>query len=247
MQVFTGIVRDLSEMKAVHAKLVQSERLAAIGEMMTGLAHESRNALQRTRACLDMLELDLEEQPEAIDLIRRGQTALDELHRLYEEVRGYAAPVQLSPAPCNLAHVWETAWANLSDQRRDRAISLQTETNGVDLECRVDAHRIGQVLRNLFENSIAACSEPGKIVLQCANAVINGAPAVELTLIDNGPGFDEEQRNKAFEPFFTTKTKGTGLGMAIAKRIIDAHNGRIAINSARQGAEIVITLPREIN
>jgi hypothetical protein len=242
---FMGIVRDITKLRNAQDKLVQSERLAAIGEMMAGLAHESRNALQRTRACLDMLELDLDGQSDALDLIRRGQTALDELHRLYEEVRGYAAPVTLELSDCDLSHVWETAWGHLADQRQNRTVGFSAGANGVELRCRIDPHRIGQVLRNLLENALAAVADPGEIALECADAHISGRAAVRILLRDNGPGFTPVQQKKAFEPFFTTKARGTGLGMAIAKRIVEEHGGTItAGNAPGRGAEIRITLPR---
>jgi PAS domain S-box-containing protein len=82
VRFFTGIIRDLSELERVQKQLLQSERLAAIGQMVTGLAHESRNALQRAQACLDMLSLDLQNSPEQLDLARRATTALQDLHRL---------------------------------------------------------------------------------------------------------------------------------------------------------------------
>ena len=245
LQVFTGIVRDLTELKVAQEKLVQSERLAVIGEMMAALAHESRNALQRTRACLEMLELDLDGQPESIDLVRRGQTALDELNRLYEEVRSYAAPVKLSPVECDLSHIWETAWTNLGELRRNRQVRFDARPEGVALTCWLDHHRVGQVVRNLLENAISAVPDPGEIALECADADIDGRAAVRMVIRDNGPGFDDEQRRRAFEPFFTTKTKGTGLGMAIAKRIVEAHGGTIEVgNAIGGGAEVVATLPR---
>lgn len=247
LQMFTGIVRDLSDLKIAQEKLIQSERLAAIGQMMTGLAHESRNALQRTRACLDMLELDLEGQPEVINLIHRGQAALDELHRLYEEVRGYAAPMQLETKRCDLSEVWETAWANLSQQRRDRDIRFQAESPCSNLTCRLDPHRVGQIFRNVFENSIAAVPEPGEVTVRCADTDMAGRAAVRVSIRDNGPGFRVDRPESVFEPFFTTKTKGTGLGMAIAKRIVDAHGGTISVgNHPDTGAEVVIVLPRDI-
>jgi len=76
---------------------------------------------------------------------------------------------------------------------------------------------------------------------------LDGRPALRIAVRDNGPGLSPEQRQRIFDPFFTTKTKGTGLGMAIAKRIIDAHGGRIAVgNVAGPGAEILLTLPRDV-
>ncbi len=246
LRTFTGIVRDLSDVKAAQEKLIQSERLAAIGQMVAGLAHESRNALQRTRASLDMLELDLEDSPEELELIRRGQTALNELNRLYGEVQSYAAPLKLEVESRDLTCVWETAWIHLAEQHRKRNIAFFATTNDVDATIRMDSDRIRQVIRNLLENSISAVGEPGEIRIECAESNVHNQPAVRITITDNGPGFESEQLQRAFEPFFTTKTKGTGLGMAIAKRIVEAHGGTIDIdNAVRGGAEVIVTLPRD--
>ena len=245
LEMFTGIVRDLSELKSAQEKLVQSERLAAIGQMMTGLAHESRNALQRTRACLDMLELELSDEPDNIDLIHRGQTALDELHRLYEEVRGYAAPIRLAVRECDLSQLWRTAWQNLVFPERESSIELQQDVGSADLHCRLDPYRVGQVIRIILENAIAAVPEPGVIRIECADTDIEGRAGVRILFRDNGPGFPADRIDRIFEPFFTTKSKGTGLGMAIAKRIVEAHGGLIDVaNLESGGAQVELTLPR---
>ena len=92
---FAKLIRDLTERKRVQEKLMQTERLAAIGEMVAGLAHESRNALHRSQVCLEMLALDVEDRPEALNLIARLQAAQDDLYHLFEDVRSYAAPIHL--------------------------------------------------------------------------------------------------------------------------------------------------------
>jgi len=86
------LLHDVAALHEARRRLVQAERLAAIGQMVAGLAHESRNALQRSQACLEMLALQLDNQPRALNLVGRIQKANDDLHRLYEEVRGYSAP-----------------------------------------------------------------------------------------------------------------------------------------------------------
>jgi signal transduction histidine kinase len=101
------------------------------------------------------------------------------------------------------------------------------------------------VFRNILENALAACRDPVEIDVICSASVHNGQPALRVAVRDNGPGLSLEQRQRIFEPFFTTKTKGTGLGMAIARRIVEAHGGQIAVGDPGRGAEIVITLPRE--
>jgi PAS domain S-box-containing protein len=241
-----AVGQDITQLKRAQEQALQSERLAAIGQMMTGLAHESGNALARSKACLEMLAWEVEDKPEALDLINRILSAQDHLKHLYEEVRGYAAPIKLDRDVWDLSGIWRLAWQNLAVSRQGRETSLREETSGLDLQCSVDQFRVEQVFRNILENSLAACSDPVRIEIRCAKAQINGQPAVRIALRDNGPGLNAEQARRIFDPFFTTKTKGTGLGMAIVKRIVEAHGGKIGVGpGAGGGAEIVVTLPRE--
>lgn len=242
---FTGIVRDLTELERVQKQLMQSERLAAIGQMVTGLAHESRNALQRAQACLDMLSLDLQENKEQLDLARRATTALQDLHRLYEEVRGYAAPIHLEFRECNLATIWHKEWENLAAARKGKRIELVDAADSQHLNCEVDVHRIEQVMRNLLENAIYACGGEGLITVSCKEAQCGIDPAAMITIEDDGCGMTQEVADKVFEPFFTTKQKGTGLGMAIVHRIMTAHGGSIMARPLElRGSQIVLLVPR---
>lgn len=232
-------------MKDAQEKALQAERLAAIGQMVTGLAHESGNALARSQACLEMLALEVEHLPEAKELIARIQKAQDHLGQLYEEVRSYAAPLKLERDVWDLAGIWRQAWSNLALARQGRNVTLREITDNLDLSCSVDQFRLEQVFRNLMENSLAACADPVVIEIQCSETQLTEQPAIQVCVRDNGPGLNAEQRQRVFEPFYTTKTKGTGLGMAIAARIVEAHGGRIAVGPGNgRGAEIVITLPR---
>jgi PAS domain S-box-containing protein len=241
-----AVGQDITTLKQAQEQALRAERLAAIGQMMTGLAHESGNALARSQACLEMLELEVPDRPEALDLIARTRRAQDHLRQLYEEVRGYAAPLRLDRTPCALAGVWRQAWENLALARQGRDAALREETAGVDLRVPVDPFRLEQVFRNAFENSLAACQDPVRVTVRCRDAELAGRPALAVAVRDNGPGLTPEQRQRIFDPFYTTKTKGTGLGMAIAKRIVEAHGGRIAAPPGPgPGAEIAITIPRE--
>ena len=240
-----AIGHDITELRAAQQRALQAERLAAIGEMMAVLTHESRNALHRGQVCLEMLALEVEDRPEALRLIARLQQAQDDLHTLYEDVRDYAAPIHLERRVCDLAETWRTAWAHLAPLREGREAVLREESGGLDLHGAVDPSRLEQVFRNLLENSLAACRDPVEITIRCTPAEIDGHPALRVAVRDHGPGLGPEQRQRLFEPFFTTKTKGTGLGMAIAKRIVEAHGGRIAVGEdGGPGAEIILTLPR---
>jgi PAS domain S-box-containing protein len=238
--------RDVTERKRAEERALQSERLAAIGQMVAGLAHESRNALQRGQANLELLALEVGDGPRARELIGRQQRALDDLGRLYEEVRSYAAPIRLEPSECDLPSLWRPAWADLEPARALRDVRLHEEAVCPGLRCVADPHRMGQVFRNLLENALAACPDPVEIALRCAPCDVGGRPAVRVAVRDNGPGFGPDQRERLFEPFYTTKTKGTGLGLAIARRVVEAHGGRIEAACTAMGAEFIITLPREV-
>jgi PAS domain S-box-containing protein len=241
-----AVGQDITAMKRAQERVVQAERLAAIGQMVTGLAHESGNALARSQACLEMLALEVQDRPEALGLVGRVQKAQDHLQHLYEEVRNYAAPLALQREPCSLDGVWRMAWSSLGYRREGRDAELK-EPSGGSTRCVADPFRMEQVFRNIFENSLAACKGRVEVCIGCADSVLDGQPALKVMIQDNGPGLGPEQRARIFEPFYTTKTRGTGLGMAIAKRIVEAHGGRISLGPSLPpaGAEIVIELPRE--
>jgi len=158
-------------------------------------------------------------------------------------VRGYAAPLKLEREEWDLRATWRQAWTDLTLLRQGRQAVLKEETEGVDLRCSIDYFRLQQVFRNILENALAACRDPVAITIRSSPVLLRGRPGVRVAVRDNGPGLNEEQRRRIFEPFFTTKTKGTGLGMAIAKRIVEAHGGQIAVGPG-PGAEIVLTLPQ---
>jgi signal transduction histidine kinase len=234
------VAERTAALEEAQKKALQAERLAAIGQLVTGLAHESRNALQRSQACLTMLELRMQDRPDALDLLGRLQNAHDDLHRLYEDVREYAAPIQLHPRVCDLAQVWREAWADLAP-----LAELREETGGLDLRCLADPFQLKQLFRNLLDNALHAADDPVRVTVYCRAAQIEGMPALQVAVRDNGPGIAEELQQKVFEPFFTTKAHGTGLGLAICKRIVEAHGGLIAVGDGTSaGAEILVTLPR---
>jgi len=226
-------------------RLLQAERLAAMGQMVSAIAHESRNALQRIQVGVDVLGYEIEDGSEAREDLDRISRAKADLEHLHDELRSFAGPIQLKTSTSNLAEIWRQAWTNLQVARNGRETGLVEEIYDVDLICECDAFRIEQVFRNLFENSLAAGSDPVRITLTCQNTDIDGAQVVSVSVRDNGPGVADEMRSRVFEPFHTTKAKGTGLGMAIAKRFVEAHQGTIELgNDHDGGAEFVVTLPR---
>ncbi len=243
-RLFTGIIQDRTEQKESRRRLVQSERLAALGEAMARLAHESRNPLQRIQIAVETARLHCEEDSslgKQLDSIERASDGLD---GLFDELKNYAAPLNLEKEPISLVTVWREAWRATSRSRRGREAELQEKLNDTDPICQLDRYRLGQVLRNLFENSLSARKDPVHIEIEVTPTQTDNGSFWQLRIQDNGPGLNEQQRERIFEPFYTTKTKGTGLGMAIAHRIVEAHEGKIFVGYARHGAEFIIELPR---
>ena len=249
-QYATGVLatgQDITDLKQAQVRALQNERLAAIGETMAGLMHESRNALQRCRACLEMLALEIADRPKALNLVERTQIAQNDLHQLFEEVRDYAAPINLDRRLCNLAEVWRQAWREVSTLNKDKHLHLNEAVDGIPRECRLDAFRLRQVFRNVFENAVQASSDGDQISISCKPIKLTGKDAVRISIRDHGPGIPVELRARILEPFFTTKAKGTGLGLAIAQRIVQLHGGWIHVGLDQQpGTEILIDLPRGV-
>jgi len=236
---------DITDLLAAQERALQTQRLAGIGQTMAALAHESRNALQRIQAGIEMLELEIDESSESATDLRSISRATHDLHELLEEVRSFAAPIKLHREHAGLEAFSQRVWRDLEWVRKDRDVELIECCECPDQSVPLDVLRMQQVLRNLFENSLAACTDPVRIEVKIA---IPDEGTLEIAVADNGPGLTAEQRSRLFEPFYTTKSTGTGLGMAIVHRIIDAHGGTIAAENAEgngqtRGARFVIRLP----
>src|SRR5207244_998825 len=112
-----------------------------------------------------MLALEVQDRPEALELVGRVQKAQDHLQQLYDEVRNYAAPLLLERGLWSLDGIWRQAWTNLAVRRQGRDAQLREECAGVTLRCAVDAFRLEQVFRNILENALAACPDPVRVTI----------------------------------------------------------------------------------
>lgn len=239
------IGQNITARRIAERRLLQAERLAAIGKAMTGLAHESRNALQRSQASLDMLASELADNEFAMKLIQRIQTAQDDLHRLYEDVREYARPIHVDPKPAKLDELLQLAWDELVVKREGRQTSLLVRNDAGSTECCVESFLIRQVFRNILDNALAACDDPVEIDAHFADTSLHGQSALAILIRDNGPGLPLESRDQVFDEFFTTKTHGTGLGLAIVHRLITVHDGTIELDTeVDTGFALRIVIPR---
>ena len=236
----------LAEIESAQLKLVANERLAAIGQMVAGLAHESRNAFQRSHACLAELTLDLQDLPDSLQLVHRVQKALDDLNFLLEEVLVYSAPIILERRECNLESLVQVTWEQILEAKQWKVIpDFQLHrSDKTPPTVFADCNRLQQVIRNLLENASFACGESGKIQVNLTQALNFGCANIMLCVSDNGNGVPDKRREEIFAPFFTTKTKGTGLGLAISRRIVDSHKGSLSVvDSDSGGAKFVLVIP----
>ncbi len=236
---------DALDWQQERERFLEAERFAAVRSVLDGMAHEIRNALQRSQACLEMLGREVENQPAAQALIARIQAAQNDLHLVYERVRDYASPLQLDLQRHSISSIVRQAWLDLASQRAGREARLREEYTGSDPYCDVDRQTIGHVFSHLLRNALAACAEPVEIAINYNDAELAGRPALQIVMGDNGPGLSHEEREKAFSAFHRKNVKGTGLGLAASKRIIEAHGGQIALGAhSGAGAQFILTLPR---
>jgi two-component system, LuxR family, sensor kinase FixL len=218
---------------------VEAERLAAILQMATGLAHENYNALQRAHACLELLELDLTHRADLLHLTDRIRAALYDLQRNYEDVKNYAATIVLRYAPINLPELCRSTFNDLLNERQQKEPQLSILDATQNATVLADETRVRQLLRCVFENAIAANPKAKQIEVHAKKTNLHNAEAIELSIRDLGCGLAPETEKQMFEPFFTTKQRGTGLGLAICRRIVDAHHGMIEAKNHSRGGTVV--------
>lgn len=218
------VFQDLSEIETLRERLRQKDRLAAIGEMAATVAHEIRNPLGGIRGFASLLRRDIDDDdPKArlVDKVLEGAQSLD---RVVGELLEYTRPVELRTREVNCADLVESAIGFL--QWNEDAIEI-VRVMDESLVVNVDADKMRQVLLNILLNAVQAIGEQGRIVVRAQFE----SPDVVIRIEDSGCGMTPEEIAKAFTPFYTTKEKGTGLGLAAANKIVEAHGGRMKATS----------------
>lgn len=231
------VARLRAELAEANEQLQRGRRLAALGEMAAGIAHEVRNPLGSIGLYARMLEQDLGDRPEQRAIAGKIAAAVSGLNEVVGDVLSFARDVRVTPEAVDSDELLERALRScgpvpawLRVVRRGGAV----EGAGVETWC--DSSLMHQVVVNIVRNAIEAMEESRDtggdqtLVLDAAEAVgHDGKPATVLTVGDTGPGVSREVIDRMFNPFFTTRKSGTGLGLAIVHRIVDAHGGRIVV------------------
>lgn len=239
------VMRDITEFKELEKKFYESEKLAAIGQLSAGIAHEIRNPLSSIKMSLQILEKRL--QPEGNDLKRFkiAQREVEHLETLVNDVLIFARPAEPKKRPCEVRRVIENALEMAEKVITDKDISVNVSVADDLPVVLVDGPMLEQALLNLIRNAVEAMEHNGCITIVARLSQAN-AQIVALEVQDEGCGMDEEEASHLFNPFFTRKREGTGLGMAQVKKIIDLHQGNIEIVSKKgEGTRIYLFIPIE--
>jgi signal transduction histidine kinase len=241
-ELLLSSMRRARTLQSAQLRAAQAERLAVVGNAVAAVAHESRNALQRIRSRVDLIRMMHPDDANLLEDLASIEDASAHLQLYFAELLQFTVPVKLQMTRCGLRDLVHRVWRNLQTFPVYADAKLIVPDD--DIQCLADTIRIEQVMRNLFENSIAACDGVASIEVDWCVGALHDQESVFITVRDNGPGFDAEQRASAFEPFFTTKSHGSGMGLAICRRIIEAHGGTIEVEANVDcGAAIVLTLP----
>lgn len=237
---YIAIRYDITERKRSEAALRRQEALAQLGKMAAVVAHEVRNPLAGIRGAVEIigrrLPPDGPESPIVSEIVAR----IDTLNDIVEDMLLFARPRPLSIAPLTLGDVISETTAFLHNDQRLSGVRLDTAIDEATILA--DGDQLKLVLLNLILNAAQAMQHRGTVRVTARQT----ADGCEIRIADTGPGIADDVRERLFEPFFTTKSRGTGLGLATARRIVEAHGGTIRLESRSEGGTVaIVQLPEK--
>ena len=242
------IQRREQELRDKQGQLVQAGKLATLGELTTGVAHELNNPLNNIGLfvgnAIDLVELGVVDQGRIVRELRTAMQQVGKATEIISHLRTFGRVAPVSREAVSMNQVVERALSLMHEQLRLREIEVELDLSPAEPVVIGNSIQLEQVLINLLTNARDAVAESPRKVVQIACAVRERV--IQLTFSDTGPGIPEGLEQRIFDPFFTTKEvgHGTGLGLSITYGIIKEHGGTIAVtNGADRGAVFVIQLP----
>jgi signal transduction histidine kinase len=246
-QLYQDVRRSYAELERTQKELIDRERLAALGGLSASIAHEVRNPLGVIFNSVGSLRRLLRPSGDVALLLDIVGEEADRLNRMVGDLLDYSRPVRPAVQPLPLRPLLDEALTSARQQ-------IGTPAEGVKVDIRLaseaatvrgDARLLRQALINVFLNAYQAMPRGGQLDVRAARRLQDGVAIAEIAIRDSGAGIPAEARDKIFQPFFTTKAMGTGLGLAVVKRIVEGHGGTIALREAAVGAEFQLRLPIE--
>ncbi len=239
-ETLTAEVRRLQiELASANTELQRSKRLAALGEMAAGIAHEVRNPLASIQLYATMLQKDLVDRPPQQDIARKIGSAVRGLDGIVGDVLSFARELKLKRRDENAAALLGRAVEALRPAIDLANVEVCIDVADPEFVVACDRDAMQQALVNLVRNAVEAMEHGGTLTL---TAIADEMGGVKLIIKDTGPGISDESIDRIFNPFFTTRATGTGLGLAIVHRIVDAHGGSISVHNDSPTGGAVFTL-----
>ena len=242
------VIRDLSRVRELEERLRLSDRLAALGTLAAGVAHEVRNPLAGIRGAAQLLE----KEPTFPSHLKEYTSAIvkevDRLNDLVQNLLAFAGPRRPRSIPCNIHQLLDELLALEEASLRGRGITLIKLYDPQLPPVLVDPPLIRQVFLNLLRNGAEAMPKGGELSVRTRyerfSPRAGGLPAAAVEVADQGEGIDLKAKEHLFNPFFTTKEGGTGLGLAVSLRIVEDHGGAIEVLSEEgKGTTLTVLLP----
>jgi signal transduction histidine kinase len=231
------------EIELLHrTQMSRAEHLATLGELATGLAHEIRNPLAGIAGVIEIIGRDLPQASPARAVVKDVRLEISQINQILTDLLQTARPhppeIRMSDMNVTVEHAVMLA----RQQALSKPINIHFHKNAALPPVEHDGNQIHQVLLNLLLNSIQAIEGSGEVEVE----VQNQNASVAIVISDNGRGISSESLPHIFRPFFTTKGNGTGLGLSLAKRIVDDHQGRISVTSTvGSGTQMTVVLPKQ--
>jgi two-component system sensor histidine kinase HydH len=235
------LFRDLTEVRQLKAEIARSQRLASIGSLAAGVAHEIRNPLSSIKGFATYFKGKLRGDPEDSKTADIMIQEVERLNRVIRQLLDLSRPMEIEKKPTRLGPLIEHTVRLIDVHARKKGITVKTDVSPEAPAVFADPDRIKQVLLNLCLNAVEAMQAGGILTLSLGR---HSERLVRMGVSDTGTGIPGDNLENIFDPYYTTKTSGTGLGLAIVHRIVEAHGGEIRVRSeAGQGTTFNILLP----
>jgi two-component system sensor histidine kinase HydH len=237
------LFKDLTEVRALRKEIARSQRLALVGRLAAGVAHEIRNPLSSIKGFATYFRDRYKEIPEDQQTAGIMIQEVDRLNRVVSQLLEFARPVSLTFRSTNLKELIDRSLKLIEKKASESNIEIRRRFPAESIVARVDPDRISQVLLNLSLNAVESMQHGGTLTASLS-AADTGRQGIEIRVADTGCGIPAEQLSQIFDPYFTTKSSGTGLGLAIAHNIMEALGGRITVESRPgQGTCFAVFIP----
>ncbi|MHB8499391.1 MAG: ATP-binding protein [Candidatus Acidiferrales bacterium] len=237
---------NIEREKQIEGQLRHAERLASLGRLVAGVAHEVRNPLATIRLRVQMCRRDTD-NPHVKESCAVALEEIERLNGMVNRLLNFARPVRLHCEPADLRSLIEERMETFREWAQRRGVTFSKELPQNRLALQVDKDRMAQVFDNVIQNAIEAMSEGGgtlSVTLASQPSVLNNGNGVCVEFRDTGKGMNSSVIRQVFDPFFTTKPSGTGLGLSICHELVQAHGGEIQLDSAEgRGTSVRITIP----